>query len=100
MHVHEIHAHNGNPLAHLFAEWQCTCNDKMAIRLLATLEEVPSMAGEIKERWVELCEAASVEMNPDRLMRLTAEIVRLLDKKNEALRSASFRTDGRIQLSN
>ena len=58
------------------------------------------MAGEIKERWVELCEAASVEMNPETLMRLTAEIVRLLDKKNEALRGASFRTDGRIQLSN
>jgi hypothetical protein len=37
--------------------------------------------GEIKERWRELCEQASVEKDPKKMMELVAEINRLLNEK-------------------
>jgi hypothetical protein len=39
-----------------------------------------------KARWLELCEQASVEQDPKKLMTLVAEITRLLDEKQERLR--------------
>jgi hypothetical protein len=36
---------------------------------------------ENNERWMELCELAAKEPDPDRLISLTNEIVRLLDEK-------------------
>jgi hypothetical protein len=39
-----------------------------------------------KARWVELCEQASVEQDPKKLMELVREITRLLDEKQERLR--------------
>ena len=33
------------------------------------------------ETWMELCELAAKEQNPERLMELTSEIIRLLDDK-------------------
>ena len=39
------------------------------------------MIGETKERWRELCEQASVEKDPKKLMELIAEINRLLNEK-------------------
>jgi len=37
--------------------------------------------GKNKERWRELCEQASVEQNPDKLLELVREINRLLEEK-------------------
>jgi hypothetical protein len=37
------------------------------------------------ERWMELCELAAKEPDPNRLMKLTEEIVRLLDEKRKSL---------------
>jgi hypothetical protein len=37
--------------------------------------------GEIKERWRELCEQASVEKDPKKMMELVPEINRLLNEK-------------------
>ncbi len=34
-----------------------------------------------KEKWTELCELAAKESDPNKLIALTAEIVRLLDEK-------------------
>ena len=34
-----------------------------------------------KEKWMELCELAARESDPNKLIALTAEIVRLLDEK-------------------
>jgi hypothetical protein len=39
------------------------------------------MQGATKERWVSLCEQAATEQNPERLMKLVAEIDRLLRVK-------------------
>jgi hypothetical protein len=36
-----------------------------------------------REKWLELCEQASGEQNPEKLIALTAEICRLLDEKNK-----------------
>jgi hypothetical protein len=37
------------------------------------------------EKWMELCELAAKEPDPNRLMKLTEEIVRLLDEKRTPL---------------
>ena len=41
------------------------------------------MQGQTKELWVSLCEQAATEQNPERLMKLIAEIDRLLREKEE-----------------
>jgi len=43
------------------------------------------MQGEQKELWVELCEQASIEQDPKKLMELVEEINRLLDRKLDRL---------------
>jgi len=43
------------------------------------------MLGKDKERWMELCEQAAVEQDPERLLSLVNEIVALLDAKQERL---------------
>ena len=35
------------------------------------------------ERWMELCELAAKESDPNKLMKLTEEIVRLLEEKRK-----------------
>jgi hypothetical protein len=39
-----------------------------------------------KPHWMELCQQASVEQDPEKLMELVKEITRLLDEKEERLR--------------
>jgi len=41
--------------------------------------------GNIKERWRELCEQASVEQDPDKLLELVKEINQLLEEKRTRL---------------
>ena len=43
------------------------------------------MIGNTKERWRELCEQASVEQDPDKLLELVREINQLLDEKRTRL---------------
>jgi hypothetical protein len=38
-----------------------------------------------REKWMELCRQASVEQDPRKLLELTAEIIRLLDDKEDRL---------------
>ena len=50
------------------------------------------MQGDKVELWRKLCEQAAVEQDPDRLIKLTEEITRLLDEKEarlEALRQST-----------
>lgn len=42
---------------------------------------------EQKERWMQLCEKAATEQDPEKLMELIAEINRLLEAKERRLRS-------------
>jgi len=37
------------------------------------------------EKWMELCELAAKEPDPNRVMELTQEIIRLLDEKRKPL---------------
>jgi hypothetical protein len=46
------------------------------------------MQGEKKERWMSLCEKAAQEQDPEKLMLLVQEITRLLDEKQERLKSS------------
>ena len=39
------------------------------------------MKGQAKERWQEVCEQAAIENNPEKLLKLVAEINRLLHDK-------------------
>jgi hypothetical protein len=39
-----------------------------------------------KERWLELCEAASHEHDPTKLLEMTEEINRLLEEKEQHLK--------------
>ena len=43
------------------------------------------MQAEIKQRWQLLCEEASTENDPNRLLELVQEINRLLEQKEERL---------------
>lgn len=40
------------------------------------------------EEWFKLCEQASVEKDPEKLIALTREICRLLDERQEKLKNA------------
>jgi len=51
-------------------------------------EKFHSMQGEKKERWMNLCEKAAQEQDPEKLMSLVQEITRLLDEKQERLKKA------------
>jgi hypothetical protein len=42
-----------------------------------------------KERWLQLCEQAAVEQDPERLLKLVDEISRMLDEKNRRLQPSS-----------
>jgi len=48
--------------------------------------------GQAKERWLELCEQAAAEHNPQKLMEFAAEIEHLLEAKKTCLASASVRS--------
>ena len=41
-----------------------------------------------KPHWMKLCQQASVEQDPEKLMELITEITRLLDEKQTRLRQA------------
>jgi hypothetical protein len=43
------------------------------------------MKGEVKERWLMLCEQAAVEQDPARMLKLVAEIIELLEAKERRL---------------
>jgi len=43
------------------------------------------MRGEKRERWMELCAQAAEEQDPKKLMKLIAEIDRMLSEKQERL---------------
>jgi hypothetical protein len=40
-----------------------------------------------KEHWIELCQQAAVEQDPKKLMELVTEINRLLEEKEQRLKS-------------
>jgi hypothetical protein len=46
------------------------------------------LQGQNKERWLELCEKASNEQDPEKLMLLIREINDLLEEKEKRLRGA------------
>jgi len=45
------------------------------------------MQGNLKEEWMQLCEQAAVEQDTERLMSLVTEINRMLDEKEQRLKS-------------
>jgi hypothetical protein len=47
------------------------------------------MIGKQKEEWMELCELAANEQDPAKLMKLVAEINRLLEAKEQRLKSVT-----------
>ena len=55
------------------------------------------MQGQNQERWRELCARAAVEQDAGKLLKLTEEIVRLLDEKQDRIsrrnRGATRKTD-------
>ncbi len=49
------------------------------------------MQERVKERWLELCEQAAIEQNSEKLMVLVQEINRMLDEKEQRLKSGNPR---------
>jgi len=43
------------------------------------------MKGEVKERWMELCQQAAVEQDPARMLELVSEINDILEAKQKRL---------------
>jgi hypothetical protein len=52
------------------------------------------MEGEVRERWKELCELATTEQDPEKLIELMREINRLLEIKRSR---ASSRDDSGLE---
>ena len=48
----------------------------------------PSMQGQKAERWQILCQQVITEQDPDKLIELAQEIIRLLDEKEERLNAS------------
>ena len=48
---------------------------------------------ENRERWMQLCEQAANEQDPEKLMELVAEINRLLEAKDRRLKGDSSATE-------
>jgi hypothetical protein len=48
---------------------------------------------ENRERWMQLCEQAANEQDPEKLMELVAEINRLLEAKERRLKGDSSTTE-------
>jgi len=46
------------------------------------------------ERWMELCEQASREQDPKKMIALTAEIIRLLNEKEDRVIHRSGKPEG------
>ena len=53
------------------------------------------MVGDEKERWMELCELATKELDPVKLMELVAEINRILESKEQRLKAADPKSIGK-----
>ena len=49
----------------------------------------PAMQGQVKEEWMRLCELAAVEKDSQKLLKLVAEINRMLDEKEQRLKRTS-----------
>jgi hypothetical protein len=47
------------------------------------------MQGPQRERWLELCELAATEQNPEKLLQYVQEINRLLDEKQKRVNQPS-----------
>ena len=45
------------------------------------------MQGKAKEEWMQVCEQATIEQDSEKLMVLITEINRMLDEKNDRLKS-------------
>ena len=52
------------------------------------------MQGATKERWLQLCERATVEQDSEKLRALIAEINRLLQEKEERLKKRAVQASG------
>jgi len=52
------------------------------------------MNGDKREEWMRLCELASKEQDPDKLMDLVQDITRLLDEREKLLKSRRTTTEG------
>jgi hypothetical protein len=55
------------------------------------------MNGENKEQWMRLCELASKEQDPDKLMQLVQEITRLLEERERSLKTRKSGPNGEIR---
>ena len=45
------------------------------------------MQGKVKEEWMQICEQAAIEQDSEKLMALVTEINRMLDEKEQRLKS-------------
>ncbi len=45
------------------------------------------MQGKAKEEWMQMCEQAAIEQDSEKLMALVTEINRMLDEKEQRLKS-------------
>lgn len=58
----------------------------LASALAFTRTEAHGMKGKTKEHWMQLCEQAACEQDPDRLIELVQEIDRMLSEKETRLK--------------
>ncbi len=87
-------------------EWRpsCICNPvvfEATESRTSVLDEAPEMMDQGREKnWRELCQAAAVEQDPNKLMTLVAELNRVLDELHRKPRSgaADKKDCGRVSL--
>jgi len=52
------------------------------------------MQGKVKEDWIQLCERVAIEKDPERMIVLVRELIRMLDAKEERLQRESAARGG------
>jgi len=52
------------------------------------------MSSEHKQEWMRLCELASKEQDPEKLMQLVREITRLLEEREMAIKARKSTAEG------
>ena len=57
-----------------------------SIQSLRAGEDLESMKGQEKERWLQLCELAANEQDHEKLIALVKEITQLLEEKERRMR--------------
>jgi len=69
--------------------WPNACNNPCASQSPSNACQIGArvMQGKVQEEWIQMCEQAAIEQDSEKLMALITEINRMLDEKEQRVKS-------------